>query len=81
MTKFRIYDILLWIFFVLSVLIFLWYVFGNSPSFEQALLVLIIGLLFKIHSNVSTNTTELNVLRRSFINLVSDFKSVKEKIK
>ena len=79
--KFSVYDILLWIFFILSVLVFLLYVFGNSPTFEQALLVLIIGLLFKLHSDVSSNNAEINVLRRSFINLISDFKIIKEKMK
>ena len=72
--KIKIYDILFWIFFVLGVIFFLWYVFGDSPTIEQALLILIITFLFKIQSNITSNTLEMKILRRSFTRLVEDFK-------
>ena len=72
--KQNIYDIFFWIFFVVAVIIVLWYIFGKSPTIEQALLVLVISFLFKIQGNVSANTVEINNLKNSFMRLASDFK-------
>ena len=79
MKKTNIYDILFWIFLIIAIIVFLWYIFGDSPTLEQALLILVISLLFKIQSNVSYNTAEINVVKRSFINLVGDLKEGKFK--
>ena len=72
--KISIYDILFWIFFIISIIIVLWYLFGNSPTIEEALLILAISFLFKIQSVVIENKSEIKLLRNSFINLASDFK-------
>jgi len=77
----KLYKILFWVFFVLSIIFFFWYLFGKSPSLEQSLFILIIGLLFKIHSNVTISSINVNGLNKrfnnleaSFIRLVKDFK-------
>lgn len=72
--KANIYDILFWVLFVISITVGLWYIFGHSPTFEQALLILIITFLFKIQANVTSNNTEIKVLKKSFFRLVEDFK-------
>ncbi len=79
--KINIYDIIFWIFFILAIIFFLWYLFGDSPTLEQALLILIIGVLFKIQSDITINRLEIkNVktkfgnMEKSFIRLVDDFK-------
>ncbi len=58
-----------------------WYLFGNSPTFEQTLLVLIITLLFAnstklIRIEMKTNFFEkkFNNLENSFSHLAKDFK-------
>lgn len=72
--KLNIYDILFWIFFLLSVILFIWIIFGNSPTFEQALLVLILGVLLKMQSKNSALETRLIMLEKSFSHLANDFK-------
>ena len=43
----RISDIIIWILFLVSLVVAGWYLFGNSPTFEQAILVFIwIGCKF-----------------------------------
>ncbi len=50
MAKFE--DVLFWIFVIISVGLFLRFIFGNSPSLEQSLLALLIGFVIKIHGDV-----------------------------
>jgi len=76
--KINIYEILFWIFFILAIITLFWYVLGNSPTLEQALLILVISLLFKIQSNVSFNTAEMHILKRRFIRMADDFKKVRK---
>ena len=70
----RIQDIIIWILFLLSVIIFFWYLFGDSPTFEQAILVLSLTFLFTISLHTISNKTRLDLLERRFNNLVIDFK-------
>lgn len=72
--KTNIYDILFWIFFILAVAMALWYIFGNSPTIEQALLVLVITFLFKIQSEIIHNKSGLKMLEIRFNALAKDFK-------
>ncbi len=67
-------DIILWILFALSIAVGLWYLFGNSPTFEQALLVVIITFLFKIQYDLAVNKMEMKNFRAGFIRLAEDFK-------
>ncbi len=50
LTKFK--DVLSWILLGIGMLLVLWYIFGDSPTFEQALLVMITGYLVKISSKI-----------------------------
>ncbi|MFH1585304.1 MAG: hypothetical protein ABIB79_00875 [archaeon] len=77
----KISDIIIIILTVLSIATALWYLFGNSPTFEQAILIFILTLLFTIGFKVSQASVELgyilrklNKLESSFINLSKDFK-------
>jgi len=77
----KIYDTLFWIFFVASVIIGLWYIFGDSPTFEQTILFLILTFLFTNNSKITRVSTELNLAKKrfdkledSFTRLVHDFK-------
>jgi len=61
----KLQNILLWILFIISIVLFLWFVFGSSPTFEQTILVLILTL-------VIANVVKVNVLEdivRSNLNL------------
>ena len=39
----KLQDVIIWILFILSIFVFLRYVFGHSPTIEQALLVMVIS--------------------------------------
>ncbi len=75
----KIQDIIIWVLFILSILVALWYLFGNSPTFEQAILVLILTILIANVSNISEIKTRLKLLEGSFIRLVADFKEMRNK--
>lgn len=72
--KSNIYDILFWIFFIIALAVISWYLFGNSPTIEQALLVLIITFLFKVQSDIVHNKSGLSLLEIRFNALAKDFK-------
>ena len=72
--KINIYEILFWIFFIIAIITALWYIFGDSPTIEQTLLILIITFLFKIQADVVSNNMEIRIMKNSFIRLGNDFK-------
>lgn len=63
----KISDIIIWIIFALAVFVFLWYLFGGSPTFEQAILIFIAGISI-------TTLIKVNVLETKFKFLAKDFK-------
>ena len=77
----KIEDIIIWVLFILSLLVFLWFVFGNSPTFEQTILAIAITFLFTIGVKIGGFGEKINSLERkfstlekSFIKLVEDFR-------
>jgi len=63
----KISDIIIWIIFALAVFVFLWYIFGKSPTFEQTILIFIAGISI-------TTLIKVNVLETKFKFLAKDFK-------
>ncbi len=81
----KISDIIIWILFIASIIMFIWYIFGNSPSFEQMILVLILTILFTSSIKLTNVAMKLNFLGKrfdrlenSFIKLALDFKQYKK---
>ena len=70
----KIKDIIIWILVIISIIMILWYLFGNSPTFEQAILILIVTLLFTIGTKVSDANAKLELFERRFNALAVDFK-------
>ena len=70
----RILDIITWILFIVSVIVFLWYIFGNSPTMEESILILIVTFLFAINAKLSGLSTRFILLEKSFSCLAKDFK-------
>ncbi len=82
------YDVIIWILFALSILVVLWYFFGNSPTLEEAILVLILTLTITNIIQIKEIGFRLNSLEKrfgnmesSFIKLVNDFRSIKKRVK
>lgn len=80
----KIQDIILWILFIIAVIVGLWYLFGNSPTFEQAIIIFVLTILFGIMSKTIKTETKLeslvnkfDKLEKSFIKLSNDFKTSK----
>ncbi len=70
----KIQDIIVWILFAISLFVVAWYFFGNSPTIEQALLVLVISYLFVIGSKISKIEAIVQMSNRRFNALAKDFK-------
>lgn len=67
-------DILFWIFFALSMAVVVWLIVGDSPTFEQAILVLILTLLIKSSIEIKGLAVKVGHLENSFKALATDFK-------
>ena len=70
----KLVDIILIILALLSLSVALLYLFGNSPTFEQSILLLTLTLLFTIGIKITQISTKLSLLDKSFTHLAKDFK-------
>lgn len=77
----KIEDIIIWILVVICIIVGAWYLFGGSPTFEQAILVFILTAVFGIGISVGKIGVRLkfiekkfNNIENSFTRLASDFK-------
>ena len=66
----NIKDLLFWIFLIISIVLLLWVIFGNSPTEFIAIITLIFTLLIKIWS-ISDRQIKLEM---RFLALAKDFK-------
>jgi hypothetical protein len=65
----EIQDVIIWILFVISIIVFFWFVFGNSPTLEQALLIFILTVVFANSVKISSSSMRLTFLEKGFIKL------------
>ena len=71
----KIQDIIIWILVIITAIVVFWYIFGNSPTMEQAILFLMLTMSI-------TTLVKLSVLETKFKFLIRDFKEhVKHKQK
>ena len=70
----KLQDIILIILTLIAIITAIWYLFGNSPTFEQAILVLILGLLITNVTKINVLESRFNLLEKSFCALAKDFK-------
>jgi len=70
----KIIDIILIILAVVSVGVVVWYLLGNSPTVEEALMVLLISSILVIYSKISKIEAKTESFEKSFFNLAKDFK-------
>ncbi len=67
-------DIIIWILFILSIVVVIWYFFGDSPTLEEAILVLLLTLVITNIIQIKEVAYRLRSLERSFYALAKDFK-------
>jgi hypothetical protein len=82
----KLTDIIIVILFLLSLAVGAWYIFGNSPTFEQAILIFSLTALFtmtikivQLGSDFTHFTKKFERLEDSFIKLANDFKESKSR--
>ena len=81
----NIRDVILCILFIVAIGVSFWYLFGDSPTLEQTLLVLILTVLYAMVTKIGDIKAKqyfierrFNYMEKSFIKLVNDFRRLKE---
>jgi|ETNmetMinimDraft_2_1059921.scaffolds.fasta_scaffold107973_2 multisubunit Na+/H+ antiporter MnhE subunit len=81
----RFSDIILWVLFLFSIFVTLWYFFGNSPSIEQMMLAFLFTAVFSLVINVTRNGTKIDYvekeLKRLRLGIQDSFKNMKDDVK
>ena len=70
----KIEEIIFWVVFVAGVGTVIWLIFGDTPTFEQALLMLILGVVIKNTVKLGRMESNLHHLEKKFNALAKDFK-------
>ena len=84
----NIKEILFWIFLILSIILLLWYVFGNTPSEFFTIITIILMITLKIWS-ISDRNIRLEMqlkslednIKDSFNKMKKDIELIKKRIK
>ncbi len=74
MNRLDVGDMILIILFVVSLGLLLWVFVGSTPTFEQIVLGFMLTIVFGVSIKVSSISTDLRLLRKSFSALARDFK-------
>lgn len=67
----EIRKILFWIFFILAVVFVIGYIIGDSPTFEQSLLALILTILIKQNDSMNDIRVKINIVE-SKLNIIEN---------
>ena len=67
-------EIIVWIFFIITVIFVFWYIFGSSPTFEQTILVFVVATSFSITIKTSQFGSRLDYLEKRFDRLEDNIK-------
>tara|TARA_Y100000310_G_C19992442_1_gene494739 strand:- start:130 stop:390 length:261 start_codon:yes stop_codon:yes gene_type:complete len=85
MKKITIADIILILLFLFAITLALWYIFGNSPTFEQVILGFVLPVIFGIAIKIAIIDTRLNYIeeniKKGFNKMREDINLIKNKIK
>jgi len=81
MRKINIADIILIILFLFAIGMALWYLFGDSPTFEQIIIGFILPVIFGIAIKIAIIETRLNYIENDLKTLKIDIKESFNRIK
>lgn len=73
-------DLIIWILFFISIGVGLWYLFGDSPTLEQAILVVVISFLITNMLDTRETKIRFGLMERSFFRLADDFRDFKMRV-
>ncbi len=81
MKKINIADVILIIMFLFAVALALWYLFGDSPTFEQVIIGFVLLVVFGIGIKMAVIGTKVNYIESDVRGLKSDIRNSFSKIK
>ena len=73
----KLIELSFWILFTLGIAVVVWLIIGNTPTLEQALLVLTISLVINNTVEIKGVKKDIFYLKRQFGSMARDFKDVK----
>jgi len=79
--KIEIIDVIMWILFIIAIATGLWYLFGNSPTFEQSIVIFLISAVFGITITLTKTGTKLSYIEKDLIELKDNITDSFDKIK
>ncbi len=79
--KIDIADIVLIILFIISIVVGLWYLFGDSPTFEQSMIIFLMAAVFGMAVNMSRDGVRLRYVERDLKDLKANVKGGFNRIK
>ena len=84
----NIKELLFWLFLVMSIILLLWYLFGNSPTEFLTIISIILMIIFKTWSisdrliRLEMKSDALNIrMKESFSLIKQDMSLIKKKLK
>jgi len=69
-------DVLFWAILMITILLFLWFFLGNSPTLEQILLVALVGLIVKLQGDMKEIKGDYKEFKR---NVIKSFENLKKR--
>lgn len=72
--KLKISDIIALILFIITAILVFWYIFGDSPTFEQVIIGFVFTALFTIVFKIGQFGTQLNYQEKKFDKIERDIK-------
>ena len=84
MKKINIADIILIILFLFAIALALWYLFGDSPTFEQIIIGFILPVIFVVSIKMAVIETRINYVEKNikegFNKIKKDMDLIKDKL-
>ena len=71
----KIEEIIFWVLFSMGILVVIWYILGQSPTIDQALLILILAMVIKNSISIKGLKSDFKHSETKFKALASDFKA------
>ena len=73
----KILEITYWFLFGLGIAMVVWLIVGNTPSLDQALLILLVGMVIRNTVDINSTRKDISFLKRQFGSLARDFRDFK----
>ena len=83
----KVADAISWILLGIGIIFVFWYVFGDSPTLEQSLLLSLTAYIFKLHftsgrhdADIKSIKSDANQIKEGMHKLSEDLQSIKDRL-